>query len=248
MLTTDQLITPQWQAPAGVKALATTRLGGVSQAPFDALNLGAHVNDRIDDVLQNRQLLNAFLPASPVWLQQVHGVVVVDLDQPHDEIPAADAVISRRKGQVCAVQTADCLPVLFTDVHGTVVGAAHAGWRGLCNGVLEATLAAMAVEPADVLVWLGAAIGPKAFEVGDEVCEAFIAVDPNAAQAFVAGKPGKWLADIYELARLRLQKAGMSPHHMFGGDLCTYTDKQRFFSYRRDQQTGRQASLIWLDQ
>nr|WP_033374992.1 peptidoglycan editing factor PgeF [Leeia oryzae] len=247
MLTTEHLIVPQWQAPNGVKALATTRLGGVSQAPFDALNLGSHVNDRIDDVTQNRHLLDAFLPASPVWLQQVHGIAVVDLDSAHADVPVADAVISRRKGQVCAVQTADCLPVLFADVHGTVVGAAHAGWRGLCHGVLEATLSAMAVDPADVVVWLGAAIGPDAFEVGDEVRAAFMAVDPAAAQAFVAGKPGKWLADIYQLARLRLQQAGVGRQHIFGGDLCTYTDRQRFFSYRRDQQTGRQASLVWLD-
>ena len=186
-----------------------------------------------------------------MWLEQVHGTGVVTLPLSVKEdsaTPIADAVLSRTRGEVCVIMTADCLPVLFCDTAGTVVAAAHAGWRGLANGVLEATLQAMNVDPTNVLAWLGPAIGPRAFEVGGEVRTAFIAHSPQAADAFVVyGDPqqDKWLADIYRLARLRLHAAGVT--QCYGGDFCTYTDAERFFSYRRESKTGRQASLIWLE-
>ncbi|GHA08735.1 peptidoglycan editing factor PgeF [Oceanisphaera arctica] len=247
------LILPDWPAPARVCAAQSTRAGGVSPAPFHSLNLGTHVGDKPRWVQANRERLAACLnlPNDPVWLEQVHGTRVLSLP---DSLPdnmgnlTADAVVSRTPGQVCAVMTADCLPVLFCDLAGTVVAAAHAGWRGLSAGVLEATLQAMAVDPADVLAWMGPAIGPTAFEVGGEVRDAFISHSPLAADAFVAHgdvNSDKWLANIYHLARLRLAMAGVQ--HIYGGEHCTYTDGQQFFSYRRDKETGRMASLIWLD-
>ncbi|WP_116475038.1 peptidoglycan editing factor PgeF [Zobellella maritima] len=239
------VILPDWPAPASVCAVQTSRTGGVSQAPFNSLNLGIHVGDRPGDVAINRERLGAYLnlPAEPVWLNQVHGTRVLTL--PHSgEQATADAVVSRTPGQVGVVMTADCLPVLFCDQAGTVVGAAHAGWRGLAAGVLEATLTEMKVDPESVLAWMGPAIGPKVFEVGNEVREAFVSHSPLAVDAFVM-RGDKWLADIYHLARLRLAAAGV--HHIYGGEYCTYTDAARFFSYRRDRETGRMASLIWLD-
>ncbi|NHI00982.1 purine nucleoside phosphorylase YfiH [Oceanimonas sp. MB9] len=239
------LILPDWPAPANVCAAQSTRTGGVSQAPWHSLNLGSHVGDHIASVRANRERLAACLnlPSEPVWLEQVHGVRVLSLPADNGNL-TADAAVSRVPGQVCTVMTADCLPVLFCDQQGTVVGAAHAGWRGLAAGVLEATLQEMGVDSESVLAWLGPAIGPTAFEVGEEVREAFVTHSELAADAFVP-QGDKWLADIYHLARLRLAAAGV--HHIYGGELCTVSDTQRFFSYRRDGQTGRMASLIWLD-
>lgn len=245
------VIQPHWPAPANVRSTQTTRSGGVSAPPYTSLNLGSHVDDNPADVQRNRAQLatHLYLPNTPVWLEQVHGTGVVTLPLSFDTTvkPVADAVLSRTPRQVCAIMTADCLPVLFCDTAGTVVAAAHAGWRGLANGVLEATLQAMNVDPANVLAWLGPAIGPSAFEVGGEVRAAFIAHSPLAAAAFVAHsdkESDKWLADIYQLARLRLAAVGVT--QCYGGDFCTFTDSERFFSYRREPKTGRQASLIWL--
>lgn len=236
-------IIPDWPAPARVKALVTTRTGGTSSAPYAGLNLGDHVGDDPARVAQNRAMLRTGLPAEPVWLQQVHGIRVLDAD---GDIASteADASVTRRADRVCVVLTADCLPVLFCDVEGNVVAAAHAGWRGLLGGMLEATVAAMHVPGADVMAWLGPAIGAQAFEVGDEVRDAFIAEHPAASAAFVAHRPGKWLADIYALARMRLQGIGVT--RLYGGGACTYTESARFYSYRREGVTGRMASLIWL--
>ncbi|MBO1519368.1 peptidoglycan editing factor PgeF [Oceanisphaera pacifica] len=243
------VIQPCWPAPANVHSAQTTRLGGVSQPPFASLNLGTHVGDNLTDVAANRARLAERLRLStpPLWLEQVHGTRVLTLPDESGNL-IADAVVSHTSEQVCTIMTADCLPVLFCDTAGSVVAAAHAGWRGLAAGVLEATLTAMQVDAAAVMAWLGPAIGPSAFEVGGEVRAAFMANSPQAANAFVAhGDPSadKWLADIYQLARLTLGNAGVS--QIYGGEYCTYTDSERFFSYRRDQQTGRQASLIWLE-
>ncbi|HSJ81051.1 MAG TPA: peptidoglycan editing factor PgeF [Thiobacillus sp.] len=237
------MILPDWPAPARVKCLMTTRAGGVSQAPWDSLNLGDHVGDDPAHVAANRARLRRQLPAEPGWLRQVHSARVVELGrEPNRE---ADAALTRQPAQVCAILTADCLPVLLCDRAGSVVAAAHAGWRGLANGVLEATVAAMNVPPGEVLAWMGAAIGPQAFEVGDEVREAFIAQHAAASGAFVSQPaPGKWLADIYRLARIRLSHAGVKA--VYGGGRCTFTEANRFYSYRRDGVTGRMASLIWL--
>lgn len=224
----------------------TTRVGGVSQAPWTSFNLGGHVGDDPVHVVANRARLRRQLPAEPGWLRQVHGARVVELGRAPD--PEADAAFTRVPGQVCAVLTADCLPVLFCDRAGSVVAAAHAGWRGLAAGVLEATVAAMAVAPGDILAWMGAAIGPQAFEVGDEVREAFIGQHTGAAAAFLphpAGHAGKWLADIYRLARIRLAHAGVQAIH--GGGRCTFSEAESFYSYRRDGVTGRMAALIWLE-
>jgi hypothetical protein len=238
-------IVPDWPAPARVRALVTTRSGGVSTGPYAGLNLGDHVGDDAAMVACNRRLLAAHLPAEPRWLEQVHGSAVAEAERARPGA-RADASVARAPGVVCAVLTADCLPVLLCDVAGNTVAAAHAGWRGLAGGVLENTVAAMSVEPGALMAWLGPAIGPAAFEVGSEVREAFVAVDANAAAAFVQGaREGKWLADLYALARQRLHAAGVSAVH--GGGACTVTDAQRFYSFRRDGVTGRFASLIWLE-
>ncbi len=241
----DSLILPDWTLPAGVKACSTTRRGGNSLPPYDSLNLGTHVGDDARAVADNRQRLveGAGLPQMPVWLEQIHGTRVVRLDGQTPADLRADAVYSNVPGQVCAVMTADCLPVLFCSQAGDEVAAAHAGWRGLCNGVLEQTLAAFAAEPGRISAWLGPAIGPQQFEVGPEVRAAFIAVDDAAAAAFTP-QGDKFLADIYLLARQRLQRAGI--HAIYGGDRCTVSEISHFFSYRRDGITGRLASLIWL--
>lgn len=236
---------PDWPAPSRVRSLQTTRSGGVSPAPYASLNLGDHVGDAPVHVAVNRALLRACLPGEPLWLQQVHGTRVADADSATTR-READGVVARRPGSVCAIMTADCLPVLLCDRDGTVVGAAHAGWRGLAAGVLENTVAAMGVAPERLLAWLGPAIGPQAFEVGPEVRGAFEKADPRASQAFVPGaSTGKYLADICALARLRLQAAGVREIH--GGGLCTVGDAASYFSYRRDRVCGRMASLIWLE-
>lgn len=249
---TNDWIRPKWDAPDNIGALSTTRRGGVSVGPYGddegqgGLNLGVHVGDDPQCVKRNRALLKAHLPAEPAWLTQVHGSKVVDavrISAPEE----ADASISIVPGVVCAVQTADCLPVLFCDTAGKVVGAAHAGWRGLANGVLENTIARMRDAGAEgILVWLGPAIGPDKFEVGQDVFDAFVEHDANTADAFqpVPAHSDKYLADIYRLARARLSRQGVTS--IYGGGLCTVSDVHRFYSYRRDRATGRMASLIWL--
>jgi YfiH family protein len=238
-------LTPDWPAPASVKALSTIRQGGVSTGVYASLNLGSHVGDEPAAVLRNRLLLeqDAALPATPAWLNQVHGTAVLDLSKWQGELATADAAVSRQVGQVCLVMTADCLPVLFCNRQGTQVAAAHAGWRGLCEGVLEQTLAHFA-NPADVMVWFGPAIGPGQFEVGAEVRTAFMQKNAGANLAFVPQGDAKYLANIYLLARQRLMAAGVS--QFYGGEHCTFSEPELFFSYRRDGQTGRMASCIWL--
>lgn len=239
---TQSLLTPDWPAPASVRACVTTRQGGVSLPPFDTFNLGDHVGDDPAAVAQNRLRLSGEFDIQPAWLKQVHGLAVADADP--SRVVEADASWTNRPGIACTVMTADCLPVLFCGQAGTQVAAAHAGWRGLAGGVLEATLDRLNVPPAQVLVWLGPAIGPQAFEVGLEVRDAFTAVHPEAARAFVDGeRPGKLMADIYALARIRLAARGVTA--VYGGGLCTVSD-ERFFSYRRTPQGGRFASLVWL--
>ncbi|MGB8923331.1 MAG: peptidoglycan editing factor PgeF [Pseudomonas sp.] len=235
-------LTPDWPAPASVKACVTTREGGVSEAPFDSLNLGDHVDDRPEAVAENRRRLTDHFSIQPAWLQQVHGIAVAHADP--GVVATADASWTDTPGVACAAMTADCLPALFCDRAGTRVAAAHAGWRGLAAGVLEATLDTLDVPAAEVLVWLGPAIGPKAFEVGPEVREVFVNQLAEAASAFVPShNAGKFMADIYLLARLRLAARGVTA--VYGGGFCTVTDP-RFFSYRRASRTGRFASLIWL--
>jgi YfiH family protein len=248
----DSFLIPEWPAPNNVRAVVTTRHGGSSVAPYDGLNLAYHVGDEPTKVVENRRklltALNEIAPCGPPqWLQQVHGIEVVDaFSEPKrraQTVPEADAVTTTHRGLPCVVMTADCLPVFFCDRYGNRVAVAHAGWRGLCNGILENTLAKFD-NPAEVMCWLGPAIGAKAFEVGAEVRDAFIKVDPAAKKAFVAKANGKYMADIYDLARQRLMKAGIGMIN--GGDLCTVSDEERFFSYRREQTTGRMASIIWL--
>jgi YfiH family protein len=251
-------IIPEWdelppEAAARIGALSTTRGGGVSHAPYDdgmgggGLNLGMHVGDRPEDVLRNRALLRASLPGEPAWLTQVHGTTVLDAAKVADA-PEADACIATDAGVVCAVQTADCLPVLFCDARAAVIGAAHAGWRGLAGGVLENTIARMRSAGAgEIFAWMGPAIGPACFEVGPEVFAIFTARNAAMQNTFapVQDRPGKYFADIYALARSVLESAGVV--HVSGGGLCTFTDDRRFYSYRRDKTTGRMASLIWLE-
>ncbi len=235
-------LTPQWPAPARVKSCVTTRAGGVSAAPFDSLNLGEHVGDDPVAVAKNRQRLVSQLGCRPSWLSQVHGVAVAEASP--ELLLEADASWTATPGVACAIMTADCLPALFCDRAGTRVAAAHAGWRGLAAGVLEATLDALVLPADQLLVWLGPAIGAQAFEVGAEVREAFVAQHAEAAEAFrPSHNAGKFMADIYRLARIRLAARGVTA--VYGGEFCTYNDP-RFYSYRRATQTGRFASLIWL--
>jgi len=238
------LIIPGWPAPANVKALQTTRLGGVSVSPYGSLNLGDHVGDAPLAVARNRMSLNTLLPSEPVWLEQVHGTTVANADSANCR-PQADACIARHRAAVCAVMTADCLPVLLCDTQGSVVGAAHAGWKGLAAGVIEATVRAMGVAPQNLMAWLGPAISQDAFEVGAEVRAIFADADPQAAAAFTPGQHGKWFADIYALARLRLNALGIT--QIYGGNYCTYREREKFFSYRRDGVTGRMGTFIWIE-
>ena len=236
-------IVPDWPAPARVRALISTRAGGVSRGAYAGLNLGMNSGDAVKDVAHNRASLRQRLPAEPLWLRQVHGTTVVEAGAFEGE-PDADAALARAPGRVCAVLTADCLPLLLCDEAGTTVAAVHAGWRGLCAGVIEQTLRAMNRPPQTLLAYLGPAIGPAAFEVGAEVRAAFIAADAQAEAAFAPGKPGKFYADLYALARQRLARAGVTRN--YGGGYCTYNERERFYSYRRDGATGRMASLIWI--
>ena len=241
----DDWIIPDWPAPANVKALITTRSGGVSLGPYAWMNPAEHVGDDPEAVRRNRALLRAHLPQEPHWLQQVHGTQVLQVTLDARDVVEADAAVTHIPGQVCAVLTADCLPVLFCAEDGSTVAVAHAGWRGLAAGVLERTVQAIKLPGARVLAYLGPAIGPRAFEVGAEVRAAFMAVDAQAAQAFQVIEGGdKYLADLYLLARQRLARAGVV--RVYGGDFCTYSEPQRFFSYRRDGATGRMATLMWL--
>lgn len=246
MTTTPEFVIPDWPAPPNVMALQTTRRGGFSAAPYDSLNLGDHVGDAPLLVERNRNMLNARLPSEPLWLEQVHGTDVV-LAEAAGCRPVADACVAHRNHAVCAIMTADCLPVLLCDAAGSVVGAAHAGWRSLANGVIEAAVDAMQVPGERLIAWLGPAIGPQAFEVGAEVRQAFLRQDAAAIAAFTllpsAGAGVKYLADLYLLARRRLGALGVT--QIYGGNFCTYTDSARFFSFRRDGRTGRMATLIW---
>lgn len=238
---------PDWPAPANVRAASTLRTGGVSRGRYASLNLGTHVGDVPEAVADNRARLRATLrlPAEPCWLEQVHGSTAVEAGSAAVKPPRADASIARGRGVVCAVLTADCLPVLFCSVDGDRVAAAHAGWRGLAGGILDSTVSSLGLPGAALMAWLGPAIGPQAFEVGDEVRIAFTARDAAAASAFVPNARGRWQADLYRLARLELARLGV--HSVFGGSACTYSDEERFFSYRRDGETGRMATLIWLE-
>ncbi|MEH6591999.1 MAG: peptidoglycan editing factor PgeF [Halioglobus sp.] len=249
-----ELITPDWPAPANVSAFVTTRVGGVSTGVYRGLNVGDHVGDEPAAVQANRELLQECLePETQLqWLSQVHGVDVIRAPC-QGAIPIADTQWTNQPQIACAIMTADCLPVLFCDYSGTVVAAAHAGWRGLLAGVLEATINAMPVTTGDLMAWLGPAIGPRAFEVGGEVRDAFLA-DANAleeqaiAACFHPDVPdsNRFYCDLYALARLRLSRSGLTA--IYGGEDCTYSDSKRFYSYRRDGQTGRMVSLIYLNQ
>lgn len=239
---------PQWDVPARVRALVTTRAGGVSQAPWDSFNLGLRAGEEAVTVLANRARLRTHLPAEPAWLHQVHGTTVVDAAAVATEgpEPQADASFTVKAGVVCAVLVADCMPVLLADRAGTCVGVAHAGWRGMSGGVIESLLARLPVAPAQLSAWLGPAIGPQHFEVGEDVRTAFTQADALAASAFVPypGRPGKWLCDLEALARRRLARAGVS--RVFGGGMCTVSES-RFYSYRRDRITGRMGAFLWLE-
>jgi purine-nucleoside/S-methyl-5'-thioadenosine phosphorylase / adenosine deaminase len=235
-------IIPRWPAPANVRALITTRAGGVSHGPYASLNLGLRTGDDPRSVFANRAQLEALLPQAPRWLRQVHGATVVEADSLADA-PEADASVARRPGTVCGVLVADCIPVLLADRAGTTVAIAHAGWRGLAAGVVENAVDRMAVQPQNLIAYLGPGIGPTAFEVGRDVRDAFAGRDTRSLAAFAPHAAGRWLADLFLLARQSLQRAGVEDIH--GGGLCTHSDAARFFSYRRERTTGRMAALVW---
>ncbi len=245
----ESLLEMSWDLPPGVFAACTTRLGGVSDAPWDSFNLATHVGDSSAHVAANRARLRERLKLAvePAWLTQVHGVAVSNLDvAPLSRTPAtADAAVSSRADAVCVVMVADCLPVLFCSRDGQRIGAAHAGWRGLAAGVLESTVAAMGVPANDLQAWLGPAISQEHFEVGDEVREIFVKSDRAAISCFRMNARGRWQADLAGLARLRLASLGVTS--VSGGSWCTYADSRRFFSHRRDGKGGRLAALIWRD-
>lgn len=242
------VIKPDWDVPKNIIAFTTTRQGGVSQAPYDSFNLGDHVGDHQNAVKKNRTLLveQCHLPQYPLFLTQTHGTRVITLPYDGSNLEA-DAVYTNHPNQVCLIMTADCLPVLFTNRQGNEVAAAHAGWRGLCNGILEQTVQHFQAPPQEIITWLGPAIGPKSFQVGEDVRQQFIAQDFNFAQAFTPDdkERGKYLTNIYQLAKFKLQKLGIS--HIMGGKHCTYQETEYFFSFRREKQTGRMASMIWFE-
>lgn len=241
-----QWLRPRWPAPSTVRAAFTLRGGGASRGGYAALNLGAHVGDDPLAVAHNRALLHAALalPAEPVWLEQQHGIRVADLDREGQPCAPADAALTRAPGRVCAVLVADCLPVLFAARDGSVVGAAHAGWRGLAAGVLEATVRAMGVPAGDLVAWLGPCIGPQHFEVGEDVRSVFLETDAGAAKAFRRGRGDRWWCDLPQLAQRRLAACGVGAVAADGS--CTFTDRERCFSFRRDGQCGRMAALVWM--
>lgn len=238
-------ISPNWPAPKNVKAFASTRVGGFSTAPYQGLNLGAHVGDDLSIVEKNRDWLaqQAKMPRAPIWLNQTHSTVVAQVSDPTTQVLDADGVFTSSSQVVCSAMTADCLPVLLTNMQGTQVAAVHAGWRGLVNGIVENALELFSGE---VMAWLGPAIGPQAFEVGEDVLQAFVDFDSQAHQAFTPRDvEGKWLADMSKLATQRLNKFGIT--QVFDSGLCTFQDKEDFYSYRRDGVTGRQATFIWIE-
>jgi YfiH family protein len=251
-----QFITPRWPAPQGVRAAFTLRMGGVSVGPYDSLNLGAGIGDSVDAVEENRRRVRTKLrlPDEPVWLEQVHGVEVVEIGHDgalaavgdgHGSPPKADSSVTRVAGRVCAIRVADCMPVLFAARDGSAVGAAHCGWRGLAAGVLEATIRRIGIPASELIAWMGPAIGPDHFEVGDDVRTGFLARDEDTYTAFVANARGRWQCDLYALARRNLAALGIE--EIFGGGWCTFSEADRFFSYRRDGQCGRMAALIWRE-
>ncbi|WNJ96031.1 peptidoglycan editing factor PgeF [Vibrio ruber] len=238
------MIIPDWQHPQNVQAVSSTRQRGISTGKYQSLNLGMHVGDLSEHVVENRQriIASAQMPSAPVWMNQTHSTRVLEIDYPTPDVVEADGIFTRTPGVVCAVMTADCLPILMTNASGTEVAAVHAGWRGLANGILEEAVACFSGE---IMVWLGPAIGKTAFEVGDDVVSAFTRVDPMAEQAFEPRQQaGKWFADLVQLAHQRLNRAGVK--QVFASGLCTYSDAHNFFSFRRDGVTGRQASFIWI--
>jgi YfiH family protein len=256
-MNSNTILTANWPAPKNIHAFTTLRNGmGVSKPPFDQFNLGNRNSEQGDDpvtVEKNRELLmQAFsLPETPHWLRQVHGIGVLRFDDTeerggdyHQDEPIADASVTSKKNNVLSILTADCLPALFCNVDGSEVAAAHAGWRGLANGVLENTVRAMHSKPEDIMVWLGPAAGPAAYEIGTEVRDAFVQYDKHADTAFVSTRQNHWKVDLYQLARMRLHGVGITRIH--GADHCTISEADKFFSHRRDQQTGRMASLIWM--
>ena len=236
-------IVPDWPAESRVRALITTRHGGVSSGKFASLNLSMRVGDDPRCVARNRAILRACLPAEPAWVKQAHGTAVIDATRATPDAEA-DGVVTQSPGKVCAVMTADCLPVLLSDRAGKSVGIAHAGWRGLAGGIVENVVQAMGVPSRDIIAYIGPGIGARRYEVGEDVRRAFVGGDPAAAKSFAPRQDGKYLADLYGLARQRLAAAGVAGIH--GGGFCTASE-ERFFSFRRDQTTGRMASLIWLE-
>lgn len=257
MINAIKNIEPSWVVPEQIQALCSTREGGVSKPPFNTLNLGLNAGDNLEHVLQNRSILRSQLPAEPVWLKQIHGATVSTPSSRNALASGsieADALVSNKPNEVLSILTADCMPVLFASKHGDVIGAAHAGWRGLSGGVLENTIQEMlalspALSPEDIVAWMGPAIGPSKFEVGDDVLKAFSSqgswILPKAFEP-IPGSPGKYLANLYLLAQDRLRSFGIE--QIYGGDFCTFSDSDRFFSYRRDKETGRFASLIWISE
>ncbi len=239
-------IKPHWPAPQNIHAFTTTRCGGVSKIPYDSLNLGSHVQDNIKHVIKNREILveKMHLPKQPAWLNQTHSSTVVCIDDAI-EIGDADAGYSNQANHVCAVMTADCLPLLVCNKQGNKVAAIHAGWKGLATGIIEATIAKLQSKPEDLLVWLAPAIGPNAFEVGYDVYSIFTEYDSQAESCFISVSPQKWLLNIYLAATQRLNACGI--RKIYGGEHCTYSETNRFFSYRRDGVTGRMASIIWFE-
>ena len=242
----EDWVVPDWPAADRVRAFVTTRHGGVSQGEYATLNLGAHSGDDPAHVAHNREIVHAHLPADPRWMAQTHGAAVAELDTlGEDEVPRADAAVASAAGRVAVVLTADCMPLFLSDAEGRRVGIAHAGWRGMAAGVIENAVRALDVAPAGVMAWMGPTIGPAAFEVGPEVRQAFVAADPAAKIAFKPHRQGKFMADLYELARQRLAHAGVT--RIFGGGFCTYREVDRFFSYRREKRSGRMGAFIWVE-
>jgi YfiH family protein len=255
MINAMNQIEPDWVVPQQIKAFCTTRKGGVSKPPFNSFNLGLNAGDHLEDVLQNRSILKTHLPAEPIWLKQIHGVTVSTPASRNASVNGpfeADASVTNIPNEVLSILTADCVPVLFVSKYGDVIGAAHAGWRGLSGGVLENTIQEMCslspgLMPQDITAWMGPAIGPSAFEVGEDVLQAFASQSQaTLAQAFqpIVGTPEKYLANLYLLAQDRLRSFGVE--QIYGADFCTFGDPTNFFSYRRDKETGRFASLIWI--
>ena len=241
-----QWLQAQWPAPSHIKTCITTRTDGFSIVPYDSFNLASHVGDDVINVNKNRQLLRTQLklPSEPCWLNQVHGTKVLRIDQPTSEVLEADGSFTRRKSIVCVVLTADCLPLLVCDKKGTTIATVHAGWRGLANGIIDRTIAALDIHPTQLFAWLGPAISQSNFEVGNEVKAIFSKLDYQTDAAFRANNEGKWYLDIYRIAKANLQKLGVE--NIYGGDQCTFRQKEKYFSYRRDGTTGRMASLIWM--